>query len=272
MGDPGFSASACGIDNCVFTANGAQADGDGDGYGDACDNCPLVTNADQADTDFDGVGDACDNCPFVSNAGQADADLDLVGDACDICTSGVGNLKPKFKISKIGSPGFEKLQVGGTGAFPGALPIPPLDVTNLGMRVEITDLGGAGVILDHTIPAGLVPTICGPKDGWKVNSSGTSHKYKNLTDQLQPGCVANSALGIFGANAKDLTAKLKGVKHKIKGKNGTYGPVSNGPFRIVVVYGDAPEGAAGQCSEVTFTGVGTDCKLNGAGTTLNCKQ
>jgi hypothetical protein len=266
IGDPGFLASACGIDNCVFVGNGAQADGDGDGLGDVCDNCPLVANASQADGDGDGVGDICDNCPFAPNALQTDGDGDLVGDACDICTAGVTTTKAQAKIIKIGTPGSEKLKIKGIGAFAGALPIPPLDVANLDMRVEITDLGaGSAVILDHTIPAGLLPNACGPKDGWKVNSSGTTQKFATKTDSIPPGCLAGSALGIAKALAKDLTAKLKGVKHKVIGKNGTYAPVT-GPLRVVVVYGGAAEGAGGQCTEITFTG--PQCTFNGSGTTL----
>lgn len=245
-------------------------DADGDLVNDVCDNCLGVANNNQLDGDADGAGDACDNCPTVANPGQADADGDLVGDACDPCTSGVAVNKAKLKFTKIGTPGAEGLQVKGVGAFAGALPIPPLSVDTLGMRVMITDIGaGNAVILDHTIPGGLVPTVCGPNDGWKTNGSGTSKKYANLTNQLQPACVPGSALGLAKAQAKDKTATLQGVQHKIQGKNGTYSPVT-GPFKVTVVYGGAAEAAAGQCSEITFTGA--QCVVNGSGTTRQCKN
>jgi len=48
-------------DNCPKTANGNQADGDGDGFGDLCDNCPQHTNPGQEDADEDLLGDACDD-------------------------------------------------------------------------------------------------------------------------------------------------------------------------------------------------------------------
>ncbi len=90
---------ANGSDNCVGVFNpirplnnGVQADGDGDGLGDACDPCPLNANTttctavDPNDRDGDGVPTAIDNCPLVANpAPQADTDGDGKGDACDPC-------------------------------------------------------------------------------------------------------------------------------------------------------------------------------------------
>lgn len=86
------------FDNCPDVVNPDQADGDDDGFGDACDNCPNAANTDQVDTDADGLGDVCDddldgdglanaddNCPLISNADQDDEDADDVGTACDRC-------------------------------------------------------------------------------------------------------------------------------------------------------------------------------------------
>ncbi|HUU01582.1 MAG TPA: thrombospondin type 3 repeat-containing protein [Myxococcota bacterium] len=85
-------------DNCRFTANQQQEDGDGDGWGDACDNCSAVSNVDQVDSDLDGEGDACetdidgdgynyadDNCPQHANPSQQDSDADDIGNVCDNC-------------------------------------------------------------------------------------------------------------------------------------------------------------------------------------------
>lgn len=47
-------------DNCPFTPNPAQDDGDRDGVGDDCDNCPARANPDQRDSNANGRGDACE--------------------------------------------------------------------------------------------------------------------------------------------------------------------------------------------------------------------
>jgi len=72
-------------DNCPWSQNVDQRDGDADGVGDHCDDCYLVPDPAQADTDGDERGDACDDCPLVSNPDHYDRDGDHVGDACDTC-------------------------------------------------------------------------------------------------------------------------------------------------------------------------------------------
>ena len=72
-------------DNCPWTANPSQTNGDADALGDACDPCPLIANESERDRDADGLGDDCDNCPRTPNPDQAETDGDSWGDACDLC-------------------------------------------------------------------------------------------------------------------------------------------------------------------------------------------
>jgi hypothetical protein len=91
------------VDNCPSVSSPTQADGDGDGAGDACDscpadpgvdadgdglcgaadNCPGIASSPIGDRDGDGIGDACDNCPYYPSQDQTDSDGDGVGDQCE---------------------------------------------------------------------------------------------------------------------------------------------------------------------------------------------
>jgi hypothetical protein len=75
-------------------------------------------------------------------------------------------------------------------------------------------------------PVASCRTPAAPKDGWKANGPLTSEKFATKTGVIPPLCLPGSALGILQAQAQDKTAKLKGGKFKVKGKNGTYVPAS----------------------------------------------
>jgi len=113
-------------DNCPQAHNPTQADGDGDGRGDACADAPpgmgdeaeprvpaaapgeprgiepVVEEeppveegaCDACDTDLDGIPDTWDVCPAVMDVLQRDTDGDGVGDRCDpdLDGDGVGQL------------------------------------------------------------------------------------------------------------------------------------------------------------------------------------
>ncbi len=104
FGDPGFPFNTCDEDNCPGAWNVTQADGDGDGPGDACDNCPELSNPAQADMDSDGVGDGCDNCQGVFNPLQGDIDGDGYGNACDADSP---RLAPEVSLQVTASQGSD---------------------------------------------------------------------------------------------------------------------------------------------------------------------
>ncbi len=74
-------------DNCPYTYNPAQNDGDGNGVGNACDVC----YGNGGDSDGDGVCDNQDNCPYVYNPAQNDGDGNGVGNPCDVCYGNGGD-------------------------------------------------------------------------------------------------------------------------------------------------------------------------------------
>src|SRR5262249_45885264 len=104
---------------------------------------------------------------------------------------------------------------------------------------------------------------CGPKDGWKANGAGTSHKYLNKTGAMPPGCAPGSANGLALIKFKDQRATHGTISFKIKAKNATIGtPV--GPLRVTVVLGaSATQSDDGDCGAVPFAAA--QCAAAGSG-------
>ena len=99
LGDDGFPANTCVLDNCPTIPNPGQADADNDGAGDVCDACPG--SDDFQDDDGDGIANGCDNCPFVFNPGQEDADGDDIGDVCECSCPNQGDSEPDGFITSL---------------------------------------------------------------------------------------------------------------------------------------------------------------------------
>lgn len=72
LNDAGRRVTAARLDGLVRAAGwvpAASSDRDADGVSDTTDNCPTVPNPDQADGNGDGIGDACNDPVLVSISG-----------------------------------------------------------------------------------------------------------------------------------------------------------------------------------------------------------
>ena len=119
------------IDNCPLVANESQADGNGNGTGDACETCPPGTT----DPDDDGVCGPADNCPATSNPNQADFDGDGFGDACE-----TGALRADINLSSRVD-GFDLARLGRAfGAAAGGARYDPASDLDRDGQVDGADL------------------------------------------------------------------------------------------------------------------------------------
>jgi predicted outer membrane repeat protein len=77
------------VDMGAFEFEGDSNDIDGDGVPNNQDNCPNFYNPDQADGDGDGIGDACQAAARCRSGGAPGTDLDNDGvdDAIDLCSA-----------------------------------------------------------------------------------------------------------------------------------------------------------------------------------------
>src|SRR6185436_13333608 len=150
------------------------------------DNCPRFPNPDQADGDGDGAGNACDNCLGVANAAQADTDGDGKGDACDVCTTSIPGQsswsKPQLKLGRVGGvAGDDRLKLKGVFALaPGVFLVDPL--AN-GARFQVKTASDA-IVVDVTVPSGAYVK---PGPGWISNTTGSKFVFKDK----RPGGTAS---------------------------------------------------------------------------------
>ncbi len=191
-----------------------------------------------------------------------------------VCPDGPFVTKPRLTISRLGNPlGDERMVFKGTVTV-AAAPNPLAD----GAQVRVED-GRNGFLpvydrsyLDLPIPAGAPGAGCDPKDGWKTNNAGTKFTYVNKSNALPPGCVPGSANGLVGMSVKARKSDPSQYTFKVKVKGGTIeAPLDEGrDVRPVVAFGaTAAAGAAGSCAAVEGS---FDCKTNGNGSRLRCRD
>ncbi len=107
-----------------------------------------------------------------------------------VCSDGTSISKPAITISKLSAPsGDEKLVFKGKMVFPPGTPS-TFDPLTRGAQILIEDLGAGGTAVfnltgfTNPVPPGALGKGCNPKDGWKVNTKGTTYTYTNKSNFL----------------------------------------------------------------------------------------
>ncbi len=173
------------------------------------------------------------------------------------CSGGGTILKAKVRLARNEAPaGDEKLTI--KGEFVVATTVPAIDPIAHGLTLTLIDRTTNQPVLTRFLPPGSMTP------GW----SGESPRWKYSDRDHQTG-----ANGIEKARVKDRSIKTPGLfQFLLKGKDANF-LVGTDNLELVVIFGAAAEGAAGQCGRVQFApgGVGApSCELSAGGATLRC--
>ena len=228
------------------------------------DSCEYVFNTGPCDDgDQCTSGDTCD-------AGVCEGTPEQVCGAADACTR-VAFTEPatsppdqnprslRLQLKKLNkAPGGQ--QISAKGLFNPASGGPSIDPAANGVHLRIES--DSGEIYDVNLPGG---PGCGPKDGWKVDSSRTKWSYKNKSGALpSEGCAPGSARGVTTLKFLDMTGKSKqAYSFSMKIKDALLTALPNNPQEIRFslslgaetspgVPGEAAD--AGQCAEFFIMG------------------
>jgi V8-like Glu-specific endopeptidase len=249
--DAGENASTCGAD-CGCGA--ASACGDQAPDGCYCDeSCATIGDC---------CDDICDSCG-----------LGCLPGAGGICEGTGTAQKVWLNISRLGHAlGDQSISVSGEILFPDGSPA-SFDPVAGGVQVIVENENSGQRLIDLStdtspVPAGELGSGCHPKDGWKVNRSGTTFTYRNRSTAYDPPTCTSSTPGKLTLRLIDKRAKNGTIKFTVKAK---YLEAENllGPYRATIALDGTSAAMSDGCGDYVFQA--SDCSANTAGTKLRCR-
>jgi hypothetical protein len=221
---------------------------------EACSGSSASFPADDTgDSDGDAISDPTDLCPTTADPGNLDRDDDGLGDACDPCTNllDIFAQKSRVRLSDMRTVGSGKT-FRFKGILDGVPSEPPIDPVANGVRILLANKLPSAPLIDVTVPGG---------EGWKVNTRGTSFRYRNKAGYQ----------GITKVRVRMPARRPGRVKFRVVGKNLYFDQLDEQELTGTLVI-DAPIAIDGQCGEAIFpNALGGACKRSRNGARLVCR-